>query len=196
MGCCDYLKNLLRPMRLYDVDEGYGADELWVEGSFLDGVLAALDDIDREMLIPTAEDTGLARYEELLPYRPSSATLADRRQAVMAQEMAAAELVEPTFGRFEIEGGRRPAEQAERHGTIGGMALSGEGERTVERRADRRGAVARRGLSQQFEEVPRRRHRPHRMRGRRTDADLEDVEYAQEHPRPLSNRFLCGVRIP
>lgn len=84
MGCCDYLKNLLRPMRLYDVDEGYGADELWVEGSFLDGVLAALDDIDREMLIPTAEDTGLARYEELLPYRPSSATLAERRQAVMA----------------------------------------------------------------------------------------------------------------
>ena len=42
MGYSDYLKDLLRPMRFYDVDEGPGADELSAEGDALDGVYSAL----------------------------------------------------------------------------------------------------------------------------------------------------------
>lgn len=84
MGYCDYLKNMLRPLKLYDLDEGYGADELSIEGACLDGVAETLDGADREMLPLTAAGEGLSRYEALLPYRPGSVTLADRRRAIMA----------------------------------------------------------------------------------------------------------------
>jgi hypothetical protein len=75
---------MLRPLRLYDVDEGFGADELAAEGEALDAVLEKLEKAEGEMLIPTAMDGGLSMYEGLLPYVPSYVTLNDRRQAIMA----------------------------------------------------------------------------------------------------------------
>lgn len=84
MGYSDYLKDLLRPMRFYDVDEGPGADELSAEGDALDGVYSALSAAEREMLPPTAQGEGLQNYEAVLPYHPSFITLQDRRRAIMA----------------------------------------------------------------------------------------------------------------
>ena len=84
MGYSDYLKDLLRPMRFYDVDEGSGAEELAAEGAELDGVYSALSDAEREMLPPTAQGEGLQNYEAILPYHPSYITLQDRRRAVMS----------------------------------------------------------------------------------------------------------------
>lgn len=84
MGYSDYLKALLRPLCLYELDEGLGAAELEALGASMDAVCAALSDIERESVLPTAEDVGLSRYEEILPYHPASPGLAQRRAAIMA----------------------------------------------------------------------------------------------------------------
>lgn len=84
MGYSDYLKNLLRPMRLYDLDEGYGAEELAVLGDVFDEVFDALERAEAEAIIPTAEDEGLSAYEAILPYVPGYLSLAGRRSAIMA----------------------------------------------------------------------------------------------------------------
>lgn len=84
MGYTDYLKNSLRPLRLYALDAGYGAAELAAEGEALDALSAALDDAEREASPLTATGEGLTALEALLPYRPAASTLADRRQALGA----------------------------------------------------------------------------------------------------------------
>ena len=79
-----YLKDLLRPMRIYDVNSGAGAAELEALGKGMDGVFAALEAVEREMVVSTAEGTGLERYEALLPYKPVASTLEARRTAITA----------------------------------------------------------------------------------------------------------------
>ncbi len=80
----EFLKTLLRPMRIYDVDSGAGAAELNALGMAMDGVFAALEETEREMVVATAQAEGLERYEALLPYRPASPSLAERRDAIAA----------------------------------------------------------------------------------------------------------------
>ncbi len=84
MGYSEYIRNLLRPLRLYELDKGYGAAEIDVLGAGLDGVYEALERAETEALVPTATGAGLAGYEDILPYVPSYLTLADRRNAIMA----------------------------------------------------------------------------------------------------------------
>jgi hypothetical protein len=76
------------------------------------------------------------------------------------------------------------AQQAEHHGSIGRVTLSGEGERAVQCRSQPHGALAVRRSPQQVEKAPGRRHRTHRMRRGWADADLEHVEDAEEHATP------------
>ena len=81
------------------------------------------------------------------------------------------------------------AGEAEHHRPVGGVALAGEGEAAVQpaaeprRRAGARDAVGAR--AQRVEEAAGGQHRPDRVRRRRPDADLEDVEDAEEHGRAL-----------
>lgn len=84
MGYSEYLKELLRPLRLYVLDEGYGAAELEWEGAALDQCGDGLAEIEREAFLHLAESYGLESYEELLPYRPASETVEERRAAIMA----------------------------------------------------------------------------------------------------------------
>lgn len=84
MGYSDYLKALLRPLRLYVLDEGYGAAELEQEGAALDRCCGSLEGLEMESSLCTAETYGLEAYEELLPYRPASETQEERRAAIMA----------------------------------------------------------------------------------------------------------------
>ena len=84
MGYCDYLKAMLAPMRVYDLDTGYGADELEVIGAELDNIAAQLAETEREMLVPTATDSGLVSYESIMPYVPSYVALSGRRAAIEA----------------------------------------------------------------------------------------------------------------
>lgn len=84
MGYADYLKDLLRPLRLYELDSGDGCAELEAEGEQLDGVCAHLDAALREGMLALAQDTGLGAYEEILPFVPSYLTAQDRRRAIGA----------------------------------------------------------------------------------------------------------------
>lgn len=84
MGYFEYLKGLLRPMGLYELESGAGAAELEAIGGELDGIFAALEELGGEMLPFTAEDYGIALYEGLLPYRPAYITAKDARRALMA----------------------------------------------------------------------------------------------------------------
>lgn len=84
MGFSDYLKDLLRPLGLYNVDSGIGKAELDSEGAALDKVFAWMEELEREGIPATAEDWGLGKYEEILPYHPVSTSVTQRRNAVMA----------------------------------------------------------------------------------------------------------------
>lgn len=84
MGYYDYLKGLLEPLGIYDLENHAGASELKGIGAQLDEVFDGLEEFGREVLPLTASGYGLSDIEELFPYRPSFITMEDRRRAVMA----------------------------------------------------------------------------------------------------------------
>lgn len=84
MGYYDYLRGLLEPLGIYDLDEGAGAVELGVIGAELDGIFDRLEEFGDEVIPLTASGYGLANFEALFPYRPSYITMEDRRRAVTA----------------------------------------------------------------------------------------------------------------
>ena len=84
MGYSDFLKELLRPTGLYDLDEGAGAAELEVYGAQLDALFLELEELGTECLPVTASDYGLRLYEQLLPFRPAYITVKDERRALGA----------------------------------------------------------------------------------------------------------------
>ena len=78
------LKNLLRPLGIYDVDEGCGALELEALGQEMDRLYEYLVFSENSIFPQTADDEGLKRFEYLLPFAPRSTTLQERREAVKA----------------------------------------------------------------------------------------------------------------
>lgn len=84
MGYTDSLKNLLRPLCVYDLDTGYGCSELETQGAALDACCGAGETLEREGLLPTAENYGLNAYSEILPWIPAQTDIAARRSALMA----------------------------------------------------------------------------------------------------------------
>ena len=84
MGYTEYLKDLLRPLRLYELDSGPGAAELLGIGEELDRIYSELEAAERETLLATAEDEGLAAYEAILPFTPAYENTAGRRRALEA----------------------------------------------------------------------------------------------------------------
>lgn len=85
MNYVDYLVGLLRPLGVYDLRAGaVNRGELEAYGARLDEGLGQLTELGREMSLTTAEGFGLERVEALLPYRPASETVEQRRQALAA----------------------------------------------------------------------------------------------------------------
>lgn len=85
MSYVNYLTELLRPLGVYDWENGtFQKAELAAEGKALDGCGAELDRVQREMNLNTAQDEGLAAVEELLPYRPVTDQTERRRSALAA----------------------------------------------------------------------------------------------------------------
>jgi len=84
MGYETYLKDLLRPMRLYELDEGYGALELQALGGFMDELCADSDHAGRESILATAEDTGLDGWGSILAFYPASGSVEEVRAALAA----------------------------------------------------------------------------------------------------------------
>lgn len=84
MSCGTYLKELLRPLGVYRLEGTINGGELEAQGQVLDGVAQALDILQREMLLTTAEDRGLEAIEMLLSRRPVTETAEGRRAALAA----------------------------------------------------------------------------------------------------------------
>lgn len=85
MGYTEYLTELLRPLGVYDMETGgFQLAELAGQGAALDGCGTELDRMAREMLLYTAEDTGLTAVETLLPHRPVTQDTERRRAALAA----------------------------------------------------------------------------------------------------------------
>ena len=84
MSYAEALKDLLRPLGVYRLEEGYGAGELAAAGSALDGCGTALDQVEREMLLTTAQGSGLEAVESLLVRRPVTDDPERRRAALAA----------------------------------------------------------------------------------------------------------------
>ena len=84
MGYYEYLKDLMAPMGYYELQSGPGAMELFAEGDALDGLFEELLLLEAEAFAVTASSFGLERYEDIVPTRPMSETIEDRRAALMA----------------------------------------------------------------------------------------------------------------
>ena len=84
MAYYEYLKQLLAPLGLYELERGIGAGELMTAGAELDGVFDELERQEREAIIETAMGDGLSLYGALLPYAPTSGSVVSRRRAMEA----------------------------------------------------------------------------------------------------------------
>ena len=84
MSYAEYLKELLRPLGIYDLSAGtFNGEELESIGAVLDGCLDELNTLCREMFVLSAREEGLEEVSSLLSLRPV-ATDAARRAAALA----------------------------------------------------------------------------------------------------------------
>ena len=84
MKHADYLRQMLAPLGVYRLEGTCNGGELEAVGAALDGCAAALETVEREMLLTTAEGDGLERIEALLARRPVASVLERRRAALAA----------------------------------------------------------------------------------------------------------------
>ena len=70
MSHAQYLRDLLRPLGVYDLEAPFNGGELDAQGEALDGVMAWADEIQREVSLVTAEDWGLENIARLFVRRP------------------------------------------------------------------------------------------------------------------------------
>ena len=76
MGYAEYIRGLLRPVGIYTFAPGsIGNGEIESIGAVLDGCEAAAEESEREVLVPTAKDWGLALREVLFAKKPAAPTL-------------------------------------------------------------------------------------------------------------------------
>ena len=73
MSHAEYLRNLLRPLGVYDLTAPFNGGELDAQGEALDGAMARIEEVQRESSLTTAEDWGLERVAALFVRRPVAA---------------------------------------------------------------------------------------------------------------------------
>lgn len=85
MSYAAYMKTLLEPLGIYTFREGsISGGEIESIGAVLDGCAAELEEGEREALVPTAQDWGLAQMEALFAKKPAAPNLELRRDAIAA----------------------------------------------------------------------------------------------------------------
>ena len=84
MGYFEHLKEILYPLRLYDMESGAGKAELMALGSAMDERQRALEELEREAVPATASGYGLGLYEEIMPFVPAYQLSDERRAAISA----------------------------------------------------------------------------------------------------------------
>lgn len=70
MKHAECLRDLLRPLEVYDLDAPFNGGELDVQGEQLDKIMAWLEEDQREVSLTTAESWGLERIAALFIRRP------------------------------------------------------------------------------------------------------------------------------
>lgn len=83
MSYCEYLKNTLRPLGLYELDTGIGAAELDAEGAVLDGIDALLEDTRKNMLPADIDENGVERWAYLTGFHPRGGSIEAKRESLM-----------------------------------------------------------------------------------------------------------------
>jgi len=84
MAYLDYLKDILRPLGVYDLDEGAGAGEIYAIANMLDGIDLLTEALEKEVNIRTASDFGISSYENMLPFSASFSDIENRRRSICA----------------------------------------------------------------------------------------------------------------
>ena len=85
MAYAEYLKNLLAPLGIYDLEKGSISEAMvYAAGQALDQVEQSMERTERESLVATAQEEGLERREVLFARRPVAETVEDRRAAITA----------------------------------------------------------------------------------------------------------------
>ena len=86
MSYAQYLRELLRPLGVYDLEAPFSGGELDVLGQALDGAEEALEEVGREADLTRARDWGLENLARLFARRPaadSPAAMADALAALL-----------------------------------------------------------------------------------------------------------------
>ena len=65
-----YLRDLLRPLGVYNLEAPFNGGELDAQGAALDGVMGWLEEVQKEGALSTAERWGLERVAALFTRRP------------------------------------------------------------------------------------------------------------------------------
>ena len=66
------LRDLLRPLGVYDLEAPFNGGELDAQGEALDKVMAWVEEVQREASLASAESWGVERMAELFARRPLS----------------------------------------------------------------------------------------------------------------------------
>ncbi len=70
MSHARYLRDLLRPLGVYNLEAPFNGGELDVQGAALDGIMGRLEEVQKEGSLSTAERWGLERVAALFTRRP------------------------------------------------------------------------------------------------------------------------------
>ena len=84
MSYAQYLRQLLAPLGVYNLDAPFQGGELDAWGEALDQVEDSLEEANRETCLATAEDWGLEQTAALFRRRPPASTVRAMREALAA----------------------------------------------------------------------------------------------------------------
>lgn len=84
MSYAQYLRELLRPLGVYDLEAPFSGGELDVQGLVLDGVEEELEEVGRETDLTRARDWGLSSLARLFARRPLAGSPEELREALAA----------------------------------------------------------------------------------------------------------------
>ena len=84
MGYYEHLKELLYPLRMYELESGIGAAELKAIGAAMDRHCETQNTLEREATPASASHYGLEAYEEIMPFVPAYQLIEERRKAISA----------------------------------------------------------------------------------------------------------------
>ena len=84
MSYAQYLRQLLAPLGVYQLNAPFQGGELEALGDAFDQVEGALEELNREACLATAEDWGLEQVAALFRRRPPATTVKTMREALAA----------------------------------------------------------------------------------------------------------------